>query len=116
MEALRKHIARTRQLFLASMAVYAFFFIVAFVMGLRGVTMDDQAMVGWIVPLILAVGVLPRSPANYPWPSSENPAVQDEIEMLRVEARHLQVRATYVRLVYILGAVFVIGLLPLAGL
>lgn len=115
MEALRRHIERTKHLFIASIAVYLLFFVVGFVLGLRGLVMDNEAMIGWIVPLVLSIGLLPRAPANYAWPSSQDLSKQDEIDMMRAEARTLQVRATYVRLVYILGAVFVLFLLPLAG-
>ena len=112
MERLERHLQNTRLRTLLSMTAYGAFVVIAFVLGQQHDALDNDRMLIWMAPLIAAVAILPRSPAQITWPSSPSAEEQDRIDMIRQELRQWQSRVTVVRLVYLVVALFTLLLLP----
>ena len=115
MERLERHLRSIQTRIGASIAIYLVFVIAAVALGIRGTTFDDDTMLLWMVPLVGAVVVLPRSTMLSRWPTPQDEDEDARIEMARNTLRALNVRVIVMRLAYLVGAAAVLALLPFLG-
>ena len=101
----------------ASVALYAVFSLIAIGLGVSGKTLQNEYMLMWMVPLVSAIFVMPRTTfPPWPWPTGENDDDQAQIDMMRDQLRTLSTRTTITRLVYFALAIFFLALLPFLGI
>ncbi|TVQ97522.1 MAG: hypothetical protein EA398_14500 [Deltaproteobacteria bacterium] len=111
-EKLERHQQAIQQRFIGSMAAFAVFGLVSVVFANAGTLQDDLSMLVVIVLIVVSLLVLPRSTAPAVWPRVEGAEDQDRMDLIRDNLRQLQLRATWLRLVYLLLAAVFLLLLP----
>ncbi len=116
MERIEKLVRQVQLRMGISAGVYVLFAILAAVYGVQGRTYEGDATLILIVALLASFAVLPRSTMPKRWPRAESVDAQDRQDMLRDTLRHLEMRATYFRIVYIVIGLFLLLMLPMMGL
>lgn len=115
MERLERHLKSIQTRIGASIVIYLVFVVAAIALGIRGGTFDDDKMLLWMVPLVGAVVVLPRSTMLSRWPTPDDEDEEMRIEMARNTLRAANGRVIVMRVGYLVGAGVVLALLPMLG-
>jgi hypothetical protein len=114
-ERLESHLRSIQTRIGLSIAIYVVFMIAAVVLGIQGRTLDDDRMLLWMVPLVSAVLVLPRSTMLSRWPTADDDDEAARIEMARTTLRAWNGRVIVMRFGYIVVAGALLAVLPMLG-
>jgi len=115
MDEIRKLKQTLQRRVLGSVALYAVFFVYAVATGASGSQTSDSLGI-MLLFLASSVAVLPRSAAPRRWPTAATQEAADQLDLARQELRDLQMRTTYLRVGYLIGAFFALVLLPRLGI
>ena len=116
MDRIERHLRQIQTRVLSSMAVFVVFTILAVWFGVQGKTLQNESILAWMIPLVVAFLVLPRSALGVRWPEAQNDDQQARIDMVREQLRTLEVRLTMIRFAYFTVMLVVLLLLPMLGI
>ena len=112
LEKLERHHRSIQHRFLGSMAAYGAFAFAAVLFANAGRLQEDLSMLVLVVLLVASLLVLPRNTAPARWPKAEDADQSDQLDMLRDELRQLGLKATILRVVYLVITAMLLLLLP----
>lgn len=115
MERIERHLRQIQTRVLTSIGVFVVFTAIAIWMGVKGTTLQNESILAWMIPLVVAFLVLPRTALGIRWPEAANDDQQARIDMVREQLRTLEVRLTMIRFGYFTVMLVALLLLPMLG-